>query len=149
MKSTLRSLTAVAALPAFLLAAYPTFAETIVLRATLSAGAEVISNPSKGSGTAQFSYDTASKQLDYSVTYSGLSSSATVVDIHGPAPSRANAGVIVAFPIPDSPISGTATLTVQQAAALLSGQLYVDVHTRAYADGEIRGQIEKAPAAVH
>jgi hypothetical protein len=49
----------------------------------------------------------------------------------------------VPFAVPESPISGTATLTEGQAAALMAGQTYVNIHTDANKSGEIRGQIEK------
>ena len=40
-----------------------------------------------------------------------------------------------------SPIKGEATLTDAQAADLLAGRWYVNVHTRAHPGGEIRGQV--------
>jgi len=43
-----------------------------------------------------------------------------------------------------SPIKGSATLTDAQAADLAAGNYYVNVHTAANKDGEIRGQIEAA-----
>ncbi len=46
-----------------------------------------------------------------------------------------------------SPIKGSAVLTDAQAADLVAGKDYVNVHTAANKDGEIRGQIEKAAAA--
>jgi hypothetical protein len=40
----------------------------------------------------------------------------------------------------DSPIKGSATLTAAQAADLLAGKWYVNLHTAANGGGEIRGQ---------
>jgi hypothetical protein len=119
------------------------FADTVALRADLTSAAEIPPNSSVGRGQALFTYDTDTNQLEYSVTYEGLSGSATAADIHGPAATNSNAAVIVSFPVPDSPISGTATLNASQAAALLADRLYVDIHTGAHTDGEIRGQIRK------
>jgi hypothetical protein len=107
----------------------------------LTGAAEVPANTSKARGDAHFTYDTDTRQLSYSVTYEGLS--ASEADIHGPAGISGNAPVIVPFPVPDSPIGGTATLSSDQAKELLVGQFYVDVHSQAYANGEIRGQILK------
>jgi hypothetical protein len=41
-----------------------------------------------------------------------------------------------------SPILGSATLTAQQAAELTAGKWYLNLHTAANPDGEIRGQVE-------
>jgi len=57
--------------------------------------------------------------------------------------SGSNAGVLITFQSPASPIRGTNTLTPSQAEALLAGALYVSVRTEAYDSGEIRGQITK------
>ena len=44
-------------------------------------------------------------------------------------------------PVHEGPYRGSLTLTPEQGAALLAGQLYIDIHTDLYRDGEIRGQI--------
>jgi len=51
--------------------------------------------------------------------------------------------VAVPFPKPDSPITGSATLTDAQMADLEAGKCYVNVHTAANKGGEIRGQLAK------
>ena len=43
-----------------------------------------------------------------------------------------------------SPIKGSATLTDAQAADLMAGKYYINIHTPAHPGGEIRGQVEKA-----
>jgi hypothetical protein len=42
-----------------------------------------------------------------------------------------------------NPFEGTAILTDAQAADLLAGRWYVNVHTAAHPEGEIRGQVQK------
>ena len=44
---------------------------------------------------------------------------------------------------PMSPAKGTATLTDAQAADLMAGNWYVNVHTAEHRGGEIRGQVTK------
>ena len=118
-------------------------AETLSYKAALKGTDEVPATTSKGTGAAEFTYDTATKKLTYKVTYSGLSGAATAAHIHGPAEAGKNAGVAVPFVNPASPIEGSATLTDAQAADLTSGKMYVNVHTAENKGGEIRGQIVK------
>jgi hypothetical protein len=128
---------------AFLLAA-PAFAETVNLKAALTAASEVPPTQSQGKGEVTATYDTASKKLTWKGSYSGLSGPATAAHFHGPAAAGKNAGVVI--PIGNatkSPFEGSATLTDAQAQQLLSGEWYVNIHTAANKAGEIRGQVTK------
>ena len=99
---------------------------------------------SQGSGHLTATLDTQTRELAYTLTWSGLTGPATMAHFHGPAPAGANAGV--ALPLgndPASPIKGQATLTDEQVQALESGQWYANVHTAKNKGGEIRGQVIK------
>ena len=114
------------------------------LKATLDGKSEVPATTSNGKGTADIDYDAASKKLSWKLSYSGLSGPATAAHFHGPAEPGKNAGVAVAIPnATSSPAEGSATLTDAQAADLLAGKYYVNVHTAANPGGEIRGQVTK------
>jgi hypothetical protein len=114
------------------------------LKATLSGKTEVPPNASNGTGTADLDYDPATKKLAWKVTYSGLSGPATAAHFHGPAEAGKNGGVAVAIPnATTSPVEGSATLTDTQAADLLAGKYYVNIHTAANPGGELRGQVTK------
>ncbi|AZO46363.1 MAG: CHRD domain-containing protein [Mesorhizobium sp.] len=132
------------AISASILLAFPALAETVKYTATLDGGQQSPPVTTKGKGTATFTFDTAKKKLSWNVKYSGLSGPATAAHIHGPAAMGANAGPVIPFKKLKSPIKGSATLTDAQAADLEAGKYYVNVHTAANKDGEIRGQIEKA-----
>jgi len=120
----------------------PAFAEKF--KATLDGKSEVPANTSAATGTADLDYDAATKKLTWKLTYSGLSGPATAAHFHGPAEAGKNAGVAVAIPnAGTSPAEGSATLTDAQAADLLAGKYYVNVHTQANPGGEIRGQVTK------
>jgi hypothetical protein len=120
----------------------PAFAEK--MKATLDGKSEVPPTTSAGKGTADIDYDAATKKLTWKVTYSGLSGPATAGHFHGPAEVGKNASVAVAIPnIATSPVEGSATLTDAQAADLIAGKYYVNVHTAANPGGEIRGQVTK------
>src|SRR5712671_6844520 len=84
------------------------------------------------------------KQVTCQITYSGLSGTPTAAHFHGPAQPGANAGVAVPIPnVATSPAQGSATLTDAQAADLLAGRYYINIHTAANPAGEIRGQVTK------
>jgi hypothetical protein len=120
----------------------PAFAEK--MKATLDSKSETPPNASTATGTADINYDAASKKLTWKLTYSGLTGPATAAHFHGPAEAGKNAGVAVAIPnATTSPSEGSATLTDAQAADLLAGKYYVNVHTAANPGGEIRGQVTK------
>jgi hypothetical protein len=126
----------------FLLAAVSTGqAETVSLTAHLLGGYAVPQNKSDAFGEGQFSYNSQTGQLEYYLTYDGAAP--TKIDLHGPAKATENAASVLTFPVSESPVSGTVTLTKPQADNLLAGTMYVDMHSAAYADGEIRGQIRK------
>lgn len=112
------------------------------LQARLSGGNEVPPVMSAATGQADVSFDPESNKLTWSVSYAGLSGPATAAHFHGPAVGGRNAGVVV--PLTggmDSPIAGSTTITKAQAADLLAGKWYVNVHTAANPGGEIRGQV--------
>lgn len=137
-----KTMLATLAFGAAIVFAGPAFADK--MKATLDSKSQVPPNTSTATGTAEIDYDPASKKLDWKVTYTGLSGPATAAHFHGPAEAGKNAGVAVAIPnAGTSPVSGSATLTDAQAADLVAGKYYINIHTAANPGGEIRGQVTK------
>jgi CHRD domain len=133
--------TAVLAAGLILAAATAVRAETVTLAAHLLGASAVPANASDAFADAEFGYDSQTRQLDYYVNYDGIAP--TKVDLHGPASSGDTAPSVLSFPLSGSPLNGKLTLSADQAEMLLSGRMYLDIHSAAHPEGEIRGQVEK------
>lgn len=102
-----------------------------------------------GSGSLIGTYDARTNNWQYTINWTTLTSAATAVQLFGPANAGVNENMLLALTITTPGISGSAggsvTLTEQQEAWLLAGQLYYSVITAANITGEIRGQITASP----
>jgi hypothetical protein len=142
-KTILRSTLAAIACASIIAFTSPSMAAMVNFKADMKAATEVPPNDSKGTGTVTATYDTTSKKLSWKGSYKDLSGPATAAHFHGPAEAGKNAGVAVPISPATSPLEGSATLTDAQAADLMAGKWYVNVHTAANKGGEIRGQLTK------
>jgi hypothetical protein len=118
-------------------------AEMIAMKADLKGSNEVPPNNSTATGTAVATLDTQTRTLTYTITFSGLSGPVVGAHFHGPSAAGGNAGIALPFKTVQSPIEGTATLTENQAADLIAGKWYANLHTAANPGGELRGQMTK------
>jgi hypothetical protein len=115
----------------------------ILFTATLNGNNEVPSTTTKGTGTAWAVLNPDMTSLTFHITYAQLDSTFTHSHFHI-GTSGTSGGVI--FPL-DSYFNGnTAAGTWNNIpdsvlARLLKGEIYVNVHSMAYPNGEIRGQL--------
>jgi hypothetical protein len=135
----------IAALALLLAAQTPTQAKIVKLTADLKGSEETPPSTSNGSGAFHGLYDTTTKKLSWKISYSGLTGSVTRADFHGPAGAGAYGSIKVSVNANQSPIEGSANLTEPSEKrldeALLNGNFYINLHTAAHPNGEIRGQI--------
>jgi hypothetical protein len=118
------------------------YAGKVKYAAKLDGASETPPNDSKGTGMVAAQFDTATKTLSWTVTYSGLKGRAIAAHFHGAAPAGKSALVMV--PVRGnlaSPIRGSARLTKSQEKALTAGMMYFNIYTAAHKPGEIRGQL--------
>ena len=120
----------------------PSFAEIVNLKADLKGASEVPPTASKGTGSVAIVFDTSSKKLSWKGSYKDLSGPATMAHFHSGETGK-NGPVVIPISPSASPFEGTSTLTDAQAAELMAGSWYVNVHTDANKGGEIRGQVTK------
>jgi hypothetical protein len=110
--------------------------------ATLLGTQEVPPTSSKGTGLVTATLD-PDGTFHWNVDYGGLTGPATAAHFHGPAAPGTNAGVVVNIGGQGlaSPMQGAAHLDGAQIGDLVAGRWYVNIHTAANPNGEIRGQI--------
>jgi hypothetical protein len=115
--------------------------------ANLSGLQQVPATSSTAKGVAVVTLNADETQATVTINYSGLSSAVTAAHIHGNAAPGQNAAEI--FTVggaggASGTITTTVNLTAAQATAMRRQQLYFDIRTNIFPDGEIRGQIKRA-----
>jgi hypothetical protein len=100
---------------------------------------------SAATGSMVGDYNSSNNTLSGTLSWTGLSGAPTAIHFHGLAqPGRNNISQFVLVKVP-SVASGSMTFqsifTEAQEESLINGYFYYDIHTTAYPNGEIRGQI--------
>lgn len=116
--------------------------------ADLSGLNEVPPNASPATGASMGTYDDVTRLLTLHTMASGFVAPITAAHIHR-APAGVNGPIIV-------PLSGATggttymsddmpTLSASDGALLLTGGLYVNIHSQTFPGGEVRGQLRATP----
>ncbi|MFT5233879.1 MAG: hypothetical protein ACI9UK_001838 [Candidatus Krumholzibacteriia bacterium] len=108
-----------------------------------------IGTGSLGTGSAAIEFDTDTKVLSWSITWSGLTGAPTAMHFHGPALPNQSAGVTVAVGVTGMPVVGNAVLTASQESDLVSGLWYINLHSATSPGGEIRGNLMDPTVDAH
>ena len=115
------------------------------VKVSLSGAQETPPVETAGAGTADLTYDPATRVVTWTISYGGLSGPATMAHFHGPSATPGKPEVKVWLTkqgsAAESPIKGEATLTPEQAQQFTAGEWYINVHTQAHPAGEVRGQV--------
>jgi len=155
MRNHFKVLAAFIALTSLAIAS-PSFANELRFIAHLD-GSQVAPTPvtTTGTGSATFTVNDARTEIDFDLTVEGIDpANITAAEIHVGAVGTTGPAIFVLSPTTfTSPLSGVLTeanLTPQAGVStfadaismMLAGTTYVDVHTIANPNGEIRGQID-------
>lgn len=113
--------------------------ENANFRATLNSVQEVPPTASTGTGSGTFIL--REDGLQYSITVQGLTASISDAHFHLGA-AGVSGGVLAPITFNGNTATGVWTnLTDDQRNAILAGNVYVNIHTITYPNGEIRGQV--------
>jgi hypothetical protein len=125
----------------------PAFALKIPIQASLTGAGEVPPNKSAARGRMAGVFDTDTNTLEWTVTYTGLSSAPIGAHFHGPISylgltPEENAPIQVGTPGNlASPFHGVSKIDDTQAKDLKDGRWYFNLHSKTFPDGEIRGPV--------
>lgn len=122
----------------------------IALWSSMDARQVVMGPPSRAVGVFSGLYDPQTNVLVSTIAYyrSGeaitgvLSEPVTEAHLHRGEPGT-NGPIVFSFPSLTLPIGATVTLSEEDEALLLNNDMYVDVHTQIFPQGEIRGPVRR------
>ncbi len=120
--------------------------DDIIFTAALSDEDQSIPTESPGKGFAEVRLERATLKLTWKVTFQDLTSPPTIAGLYGPENVGGNAGQIVDLAPKGnikSPIEGSTILSDGSFQYLITGRVYVNIHTTKYKDGELRGQLRR------
>lgn len=100
---------------------------------------------SPGRGVAEFRLERATLKLSWKITYQGLTSEPVEAGLYGPENVGANAGQVVDLAPRgfSNPLVGSTIISDGVLGYLTTGRIYVNIHTRRYPAGELRGQLRR------
>lgn len=107
----------------------------------LTGAQEVPSTGSTATGSANVTV--AGNRLAIDGAWDGFDIVEPGAHVHGPAAAGSNAGILfeLVYDNQTRTFEGTFTLDQEQMSYFLDNELYINLHSAAFPDGEIRGQI--------
>ncbi len=120
----------------------PAWAEQMMFHADLSGAAQVPPVDTAATGTADVTVDSEAMTVSWTIAYDGLSGDPVAAHFHGPASPEETAPPVI--DMSESIMEGSAEITAEQMQMIQDGMTYINIHTEANPDGEIRGQVMAA-----
>jgi hypothetical protein len=120
--------------------------DDIIFAAALSDEDQSIPTDSPGKGFAELRLERATLKLSWKVTFQDLTSPPTIAGLYGPENVGGNAGQVVDLAPKGtlkSPLEGSVVLSDGVFQYLITGRVYVNIHTQKYPEGELRGQLRR------
>ena len=126
--------------------------EILFQEAWLDANQVVPPHKGEAGGSMYGVLELASGKFEWRVTIARLTGPAVSVGFYGPADKGQNGPLVLALPPFENgtgSLEGRHTLTQTQMDELIAGKWYVNVVTRAFPEGETRGQVVDSKRGVH
>ena len=124
-------------------------AAVIPFGATLTGSQETPPNNSPGTGTGSVLLDDVADTITVDLSWANLTTPATAAHIHTAPPGVPGP---ITFPLSGVPFATTGSIPEQvfsitpaQIVDLEAGNMYLNVHSTMFPDGEIRGQLGRIP----
>ena len=117
----------------------PAWAEQMMYHADLTGAAQVPPVDTAATGSAEVTVDSDAMTVSWTITHEGLSGDPVAAHFHGPASAEETAPPVI--DISASLAEGSAEITPEQMQMIQDGMTYINIHTEANPDGEIRGQV--------
>ncbi|MCB2106069.1 MAG: CHRD domain-containing protein [Rhodobacteraceae bacterium] len=138
-----------AVLIAALAVANPVFAGANDIRfiAELSDNEQSSPTYSPAKGLAEVVLERETLKLTWTVTYKDLSSPPTEAGFYGPENVGATSGMLINIGEDgmNSPMKGSAIISDGELQYLINERIYVNIKSKKWPDGEIRGQLQRQP----
>ena len=116
--------------------------------AVLTGGQVVPPSTSNAMGVAFLNFESSTKRLCYSISYSSMLGTETEAHLHGDAQAgQTNAVLYDLTPLGSPKVSCLGPIKANEENLLKRGRLYINIHTDLFVAGEIRGQVLPIPAA--
>jgi len=119
--------------------------DDIVFTAALSDDDQSTPVVSPGAGFAEVRLERATMKITWKVTYKDLTSPPTAAGLYGPENVGGTAGLVVDLANGNlkSPLAGSTVLSDGVFQYLITGRVYVNIHSKRFPNGELRGQLRR------